>query len=197
MYIDAQQPAALPPRKRPLVPSGVLAALIVVVCEAMFFAGLVSAFAIVRSGVPPSAWPPPGQPRLPVESTALNTAALIASGVALWIAARSYRLGGAWTRRGYLLAMMLGGWFLLAQGVEWAALIREGLTMKTSPHGAFFYLIVGAHAAHVIAALGVLGWGYARLAGGRLPLDHLRAIRVWWTFVVAVWPVLYWQVYLA
>ena len=44
----------------------VLGMAIFVVCEVMFFTGLVSAFLIVRSGVPVGAWPPADQPRLPV-----------------------------------------------------------------------------------------------------------------------------------
>ena len=36
------------------------------------------------------AWPPPGQPRLPLEETAINTLALLASGLMLWRARRAF-----------------------------------------------------------------------------------------------------------
>jgi hypothetical protein len=62
---------------REVVPSAVLAVLVLVACESMFFAGLVSAFTIVKSTA--VVWPPVGQPRLPFEETAINTAALLAS----------------------------------------------------------------------------------------------------------------------
>ena len=50
--------------------------------------------------------------------------------------------------------MLLGAFFVLFQGVEWVALLREGLTLTSSTHGAFFYLIIGTHALHAVVALG-------------------------------------------
>ena len=38
---------------------------------------MISAFLIVKGGS--AVWPPPGQPRLPIEATAFNTAVLLAS----------------------------------------------------------------------------------------------------------------------
>ena len=40
--------------------------------EVMLFAGFISAFGIVRDNALPGAWPPPGQPRLPIARTAPN-----------------------------------------------------------------------------------------------------------------------------
>ena len=60
------------------VSSGVLGMLIFMVTEAMFFAGLVSAYLVIRAGI--EEWPPWGQPRLPVVATAFNTVILLASG---------------------------------------------------------------------------------------------------------------------
>ena len=75
-----------PGRPRQIVSSGVLGMLLFVFTEAMLFAGMISAHAIVKSRAAGQMWPPFGQPRLPVESTALNTAALLASGLILVIA---------------------------------------------------------------------------------------------------------------
>jgi heme/copper-type cytochrome/quinol oxidase subunit 3 len=66
-----------------------MAMLIFAFTEVMLFAGLTSAFTIVRSGA--LVWPPPGQPRLPFEQTAVNTTLLMASGVLLFIAQRAFR----------------------------------------------------------------------------------------------------------
>ena len=65
------------PRPPPVVPTPVLGMLIFVIAETMMFAGLISAFTIVKAGA--LGWPPPGQPRLPVEATAFNTAVLLLS----------------------------------------------------------------------------------------------------------------------
>jgi cytochrome c oxidase subunit 3 len=168
--------------------------LIFVCAEAMLFAGLISAFTIVRAGS--VAWPPPGQPRLPVAATAFNTGVLLASGVALFLAQRTFFRDRAAARRPLLLAMLLGAFFVLFQGVEWVRLVHEGLTLTSSTHGSFFYLIVGLHALHATAALAVLAYTWRRLERGWLAQDRLAAAQVFWYFVVGLWPVLYGVVYL-
>jgi len=141
-------------------------------------------------------WPPPGQPRLPVEQTAINTAALIASGFVLWVAHRRFSKDPPSARAPMAIAMALGAFFVAFQGAEWAALLCEGLTLTSSTHGAFFYLIVGAHGAHAVAALLGLLYCFVLLLRRNLVLPQLMAIEIFWYFVVAVWPILYWRVYL-
>lgn len=180
--------------RAPLVPNGVLGMLIFVLTEIMLFAGFVSAFTIMRASAP--LWPPPGQPRLPAAETALNTAVLLASGLALFLARRAYSRNAPRARVPLLAAIGLGALFVLAQGREWVQLIGQGLTLRSSALGSFFYLIVGAHALHAVAALGLLVYAYRRLVRGWLPSSTFGAAEVFWYFVVGVWPLLYWRVYL-
>jgi heme/copper-type cytochrome/quinol oxidase subunit 3 len=77
-------------RRQPLLPNGVMGMLIFITAEIMFFAGMLSAFTIVRATNLPASWPPPGQPMLPASATAVNTAALMLSGVALVLAQRAF-----------------------------------------------------------------------------------------------------------
>jgi heme/copper-type cytochrome/quinol oxidase subunit 3 len=63
--------------------------------EVMLFAGFISAFVIVRGATPPGLWPPPHQPRLPLATTAFNTALLLASGVLLYLSHRALPRRGA------------------------------------------------------------------------------------------------------
>ena len=169
--------------------------LIFVGTEVMFFAGLVSAFTIGRT-MAMGGWPPPGQPRLPIGATALNTMALLASGGLLYLAARAFRREPARAVKPFLAAIGLGAFFVICQGAEWVALIREGLTLTTSTHGAFFYLIVGIHGLHAVVALCVLGWAFRRLLQKNLAGSVFATVQILWYFVVGVWPVLYWRVYL-
>jgi len=185
-----------PAETRRVAPSQVLGTGIFIVTEVMFFAGLISAFALVKAGAPGGIWPPPGQPRLPIESTALNTVALMLSGVALYYAARRFKTDPALARRPYQVAMGLGLFFVVFQGMEWAALLSEGLTMTSSTYGAFFYLVVGSHALHAVCGLVALVVVYRWLATGQLVAATMTAMLMFWSFVVALWPVLYWQVYL-
>lgn len=185
-----------PPRRRePLVPNGVLGMIVFVLTEVMFFAGLISAFTIAEAGsrVP---WPPPNQPRLPVEETAFNTGMLIASGITLVISSHLYRRDAKRARTWVLAAIGLGAFFVAFQGMEWVALIREGLTITTSTHGSFFYLLVGTHALHAMAALAGMLWVYGHMLRGTSKISMLWTVQVFWLFVVGVWPVLYGLVYL-
>jgi cytochrome c oxidase subunit 3 len=180
-------------QRNPLVPSAVMGMLIFVFTELMLFAGLLSAFSIVRAGA--VLWPPPGQPRLPIQATAFNTGVLVASGVALFLAQRGFFRDRASARRPLLLAMLLGAFFVVFQGVEWVRLVAQGLTLTSSTLGSFFYLIVGLHALHAIAALSVLVYTWRRLERGWLAQDQLAAAQVFWYFVVGLWPLLYAVVY--
>jgi len=165
--------------------------------EVMLFMGFISAFVIVQSGATNGSWPPPGQPRLPIARTALNTVALLLSGVALYVAGRKFR--SVHPRRAAVwmgAACALGAFFVVAQGMEWVALLRQGLTMTSSQLGSFFYLIVGLHGLHAVVAILALGLAWRALLRGRLTDGWLGAVQLFWYFVVLIWPVLYWKVYL-
>jgi len=178
-----------------LVPSPVLAMLIFVITELMFFAGFVSAFTIMRGSA--VIWPPLDQPRLPIGQTAFNSALLLASGLLLYVAGRRQRARPDQARRLLLGAIALGAGFVVLQGREWVQLLAQGLTLRSSALGSFFYMIVGTHALHALVALGVLGWLWLRLGRAAVPRATLAAAEIFWYFVVGVWPVLYWRVYLA
>ena len=177
-----------------VISNGVLGMLLFVLTEIMLFSGLISAFSIVRASSP--IWPPPDQPRLPLEETAINTAALFLSGAMLYLAQRRFAEERASARTPLVLAIALGAFFVLFQGWEWASMLAQGLTLTSSTLGSFFYLIVGVHALHAIVALGFLLQSWRRLATGWLQPSQLATAAVFWYFVVGAWPVVYWRVYL-
>jgi len=177
-----------------VLPNEVLGTMVFVMTEIMMFAGFFSAFEIARASV--AMWPPLGQPRLPIEETAFNTGALLLSGVLLFVASRRFRRDPAKARVPMLISVLLGAFFVIFQGVEWFSLVTEGLGLTTSNHASFFYLIVGTHALHAVAGLGMLTYLYVQLVRDQLTGDVLWAGQVFWFFVVGLWPFLYWQVYL-
>ena len=193
--VGSDPPPPPAPRGR-FADNAVFGMAIAVFVEVMLFAGFISAFVIVRSGAAPGLWPPPDQPRLPVATTAFNTALLLASGVVLFLAQRAFpRRGARGAVRPMGIAILLGGLFVLFQGVEWVRLIGQGLTLTSSQLGAFFYLIVGAHALHAVAALAALVVFWRALRADRLSPSAFGAVQLFWYFVVLMWPVIYWQVY--
>lgn len=186
-----------PIRRGRVAENGVVGMAIAVFVEVMLFAGFISAFIIVRNSTPPGLWPPPDQPRLPVTTTAFNTAMLLASGVVLFLANRAFVRRGAPDAAPTMgLAILLGGFFVVLQGVEWVRLIGQGLTLTSSQLGAFFYVVVGAHALHAAVALVVLVLQWHGMRAGRLSRSAFGAGQLFWYFVVLMWPVIYLQVYL-
>ena len=192
---SVQRSTRLQPRQK-LLPDAVLGVVIFIITEAMLFAGLISAFVIAKAGTPSGLWPPPDQPRLPVEETMINTVALVISGILVYVANRKFRKAPKSAILPMGIALLLGAFFLAFQGMEWIALLGEGLMMQSSNHGAFFYLIVGTHGLHVLGGLSALGGLFFQLRSGTLGADALWAGSIFWYFVVALWPLLYWQVYL-
>lgn len=176
------------------VPSITLGTMLFVCCELMFFAALISAHAIGRANLP--MWPPLDQPRLPIESTAFNTLVLLLSGVLVTVGGRRIESEDLSGRRLLAWGTAAGLGFVLLQGVEWVRLLGQGLTMQSSAYGGFFYLIVGAHALHALGGLAALGWTLRAASTVGVSRDAMLAARLYWVFVVFLWPVLYWRVYL-
>jgi heme/copper-type cytochrome/quinol oxidase subunit 3 len=191
---DRHEPQPRPPR----LDNARVAMLFFLAAETMFFAGLISAFFVLRLGAP--VWPPPLQPRLPVLVTGLNTLVLLASSVAMLAAFRALRRDAARALVERLgVAAALGALFLAVQGYEWARLIHYGLTVTSGAYGATFYTLIGVHAAHVLGALVWLGVVLVLAARGRFAegrVTMLRACATYWHFVVGLWPILYLVVYL-
>ena len=188
---------SLPTRDSKIVSDGVMGMILLLAAEAMFFAGLISAYIVNRAGAMID-WPPANQPRLPIEVTAVNTAILIGSAISMFLFAKKFKSG----RSSLLLltiSILLGAAFVTVQGTEWVKLLGFGLTTTSSLFGAFFYLIIGAHALHVTAGLAILFYLYFSIKNSGSKEDAQNKIIVcslYWYFVVGIWPILYYLVYL-
>ena len=98
------------------------------------------------------------------------------------------------------LATLTGLLFLSIQGYEWIRLLHFGLTAVANIYGGFFYLVVGAHAVHVVIALGILAFVTYRARRGYYSASSqsgLRLCRIYWIFVVLLWPFIYVALYLS
>jgi cytochrome c oxidase subunit III len=190
-----------PPPVRPNVPFASnlwLAVLMLLGAEAMFFAGLIGAFLVFRIANP--VWPPPFQPRLPVEVTGVNTVILLASAITIRLGLRAIQRGDR-SRLVRLLSWTAaaGAVFLSIQGFEWLRLLHFGLTLSSSIYGGLFYTIIGCHALHVFGALIWLLVVWQRARTGKYTRQNyigLQTCSMYWVFVVGLWPLLYGLVYL-
>lgn len=191
---DLYGAAAAPP-----LAHGIVGVAIFVATEVMFFGGLITGFLILRAGA--MAWPPPGQPRLPLAATGVNTLVLIASGFSMHRALSAIRKDRrSELLRWLLVTALLGAVFLAVQGFEWLRLLRYGLTLTSGLYGATFYTLIGAHGLHVAGAMIALSVVFRRASAGRYSTARhggVEACFIYWSFVVVLWPVLYALVYLS
>jgi heme/copper-type cytochrome/quinol oxidase subunit 3 len=102
-------------------------------------------------------------------------------------------------KRYLTVTALLGTAFLAIQGSEWIKLVHFGLTVSSSVYGGLFYTLIGAHGVHVLGALVWLVAVYAQTRAGRYSSKNYNGLQIcgmYWTFVVALWPLLYGLVYL-
>ncbi len=174
----------------PAGPHAVLAMLLFLGAEAMYLAGLVSAFLVLRASA--GAWPPPNQPSLPIAGAAVSTAVLLASGYTMVRARRALRAARpAALARGLALTAALGAAFLALQSTEWLRLLAQGLRPGSGAYGGVVAVTVGSHALHVaggVVAL-LMAWTGARRRDG-MPGRYapVTALQLYWLFAVGVWP---------
>jgi heme/copper-type cytochrome/quinol oxidase subunit 3 len=172
----------------------VLGTLIFVITEVMFFAALISGYLVIRAGAG-LRWVPPADVRLPVEATAINTLALLISGILMVLATRLFVGARAKARWAFIGAMVLGAAFVVLQGQEWLKLISAGMTMLSGVFAACFFLLIGTHGLHAFSAIIAMAYLLIRMRKGDLRLEHMKAMTVYWLFIVLIWPVLYRLVY--
>ena len=160
-----------PEPRRPVLDNVRLATMFLIAAETMLFAGLMSAFVVLRVGN--AVWPPPLQPRLPVAVTGVNTLVLLASSVYMAGAIRALRSGVVPLAKTRLAgAAALGALCLAVQGYEWIRLIGFGLTASSGAYGGTFYTLIGAHGVHVIGALAWLAFALVGLRAGRIEIGR-------------------------
>jgi cytochrome c oxidase subunit 3 len=164
---------------------GVAAVLAAVV---MLFIAFTSAYLFRRDQ---AGWPSLAVPPL----LWVNTAVLLASSAALERARRRIRVGdAAGLRHGLEATGVLGVVFVLGQLGAWRQLVAQGVFLATTPHSAFFFLLTGAHALHLLGGLVALAAVSRKAAGGRYaPRAHagLDAFALYWHFMTVLWVYLF------
>ncbi len=177
------------------IPSAVLAVIMVVIVEAMFFGGLISAFIIARAGQ--VEWPPADQPRLPFVITFGNMLVLLFSAFLLYLFIQKIKKARQSSNLlDYTIA--LGFVFFIVQGFEWIRILIFGIQAPPSLFASFFYTLIGLHGLHVLTGLFILIYARQKIlkAGSGEAYSYALASGIFWFFVVGLWPVLYYLIYL-
>ena len=151
----------------------------------MLFAAFTSAYVVRRSG---SDWRPATLPPLLWINTALLAASSLVLEFARWSGSRRrWRSAMA----GCTGALALGLTFLAGQVIVWRQMVAAGLYLSSNPYSSFVYMMTGAHAVHIVAALVVLVWGTAiTRRGGESPrvwAVRMELCRTFWHYLGGVW----------
>jgi len=179
--------------------------------ELMFFAALFAMYFTIRSvdkgqGEP---WP---MAHLDLKLATVNTTVLLLSSVTCQLGVFAVeqgqirRTGRIWNmsrwglREWYGLTFLMGLYFVCGQGIEYLALIRDGVTLQSTNYGSVFFIATGFHGLHVIGGLVafifLLGRTFAAKRFTQEQQVSAIVVSYYWHFVDVVWIGLYTTIYL-
>lgn len=120
-----------------------------------------------------------------------DTVILLASSAAVEWARRRLRVGDLLgLRRGLAIGAALGLAFLAGQLAAWWQLAQQGVYLSSHPHSSFFYLLTGAHGAHLVGGLVALAVILPRAwRGAYAPptANAVTATSIYWHFLTGLW----------
>jgi len=178
--------------------------------ELMFFAGLFAMYFTIRS-VSPELWTE-RTVLLNVPFATVNTLMLVISSVWCQLGVfkaeqgQPARTGSllqvkAWgMREWYVLTYIFGAIFISGQVLEYARLVRDGVTIASDAYGSVFYLTTGFHGLHVtgglIAFLLIIGRTFTTRRYTHAQASGAIVTSYYWHFVDVIWIALFATIYL-
>jgi cytochrome c oxidase subunit 3 len=182
----------------------VLGMLLFITSEVMFFAGLFAAYFNVRANA--TQWPPINPESgeafhiaifpLVGPATVLLILSSFTCQFAVWAIRRNDRTAFL---RNIAVTFGIGVVFLIMQGIDYAELGREGLSLSSGTYGTTYFTLTGFHGAHVFAGVIMLGVVLYRGMAGQFSARHhdaVEAASLYWHFVDVVWILLFSLLYL-
>jgi heme/copper-type cytochrome/quinol oxidase subunit 3 len=131
--------------------------------------------------------------------TGIFSIALISSSVTLYFAELAHKKDSDWFKIWLFVTIALGVVFLTGQGLEYAHLIGQKMTISRDLFGSTFFTLTGFHGLHVFIGLILLGILLGLALWGRKQepsKSGIVAISLYWHFVDAVWLVVFSVIYL-
>ena len=166
------------------ISKGQIGVWILLTAVVMLFAGLSSAYIVLR-GVP--AWQNIELPSL----LWANTAILLLSSVAIDLARRAIRRRDAQSMKRWLVAAVaLGVAFLLGQVAAWRQLVNAGVYLPSTLQSSFFYILSGLHGVHLIGGVIALVWVLVAAFKNKITVfnyEPLKLCALYWHVMDAIW----------
>jgi cytochrome c oxidase subunit 3 len=166
------------------VSKGQLGVWILVTAVIMLFAGLSSAYIVLR-GVPTwqrielpwMLWP--------------NTAVLLLSSLAIDISRRAARRNDVGSMKRWLvIGGILGLTFLAGQFAAWRQLVNAGVYVPSTQQSGFFYILTGLHGFHLFGGIVALGYVLSKAVKNQLTAfnyEPLKLSALYWHVMDALW----------
>ena len=166
------------------ISKGQLGVWILLTAIVMLFAGLSSAYIVLR-GVPTwqnielpwMLWP--------------NTAVLLLSSVAIDISRRAVRRNDTQSMKRWLaIGGVLGLAFLAGQLAAWRQLVNAGVYVPSTLQSGFFYILTGLHGLHLLGGVFALGYVFSKALKDRITAfdyEPLKLCALYWHVMDALW----------
>jgi cytochrome c oxidase subunit III len=169
--------------------SSVMAMILFVASEAMFFMAFFGIYTAAQAGQ--RAWPPLSIPLPDMGVPTAGAIVLVLSVIPMTLALRTVRRGGSRRVRAWLLlAFLLGLAFCILQIAGYSGL---GFGIQDGIYASLFYVMTGLGLAHVVGGLVFMGMVGQQAMTGELALrrDPAEALAIYWYFVVLLGLALY------
>lgn len=169
----------------PDTPTTSLGTLLIIAADAMVLAGIVAAYFAVRDGS--ASWPPKGVSVGTYIPTMVTITAVMSAFSVQWGLYASRRNDQRNAAIGMAMTVFLG---LAMANAEWLAFTRSGFSVADHAYGTFYYLLVGFHLVHVLAATMLLILVAGRALAGHFSRDRhepVRAVTIFFHYTNAVW----------
>lgn len=160
--------------------------IVALVSFAMLFATLMMGFAMFRLTSP--VWPPAGMTKPSLILPALSTVIIFLSSLCYMKFEKDIS-----DKRGLIATIALGFGFMLIQTLLWKSLKTQGIFVSSGIFPSIIYAFTWIHAAHIVAALGMLVWLYVNVQKGVTPKTQLQTANVgkFWHFLGIVWFIMF------
>jgi cytochrome c oxidase subunit 3 len=123
----------------------------------------------------------------------INTIVILLSSFTLHGSFLSYKAGKEFLYKGLLVvSFLLGIAFVVMQYIGWDELYQIGIYLTGNPSGAFFYVITGLHAVHVLGGISALVVAMVHAFALKFKVTNRRKNRFqlvlqYWHFVDLLW----------
>jgi cytochrome c oxidase subunit 3 len=163
-----------------------VAMIVVLISFAMLFATLMMGFAMFRFTAP--VWPPSGMVRPSLVLPSLSTILIFLSSLSyIWFEKNIAN------KKGLIFTMIFGIGFMIVQSLFWHQLKSNGIFVSSGIFPSIIYAFTWIHAAHIVAALGLLFWlhFYALKENDTKTLLRVSSVGKFWHFLGIVWIIMF------